>query len=505
MVPATVTPFLLALFALGVAEELATEEEEVATELTEVTTASPHRRFEYKYSFKGPHLVQEDGTVPFWLHTGNAIPGADRIRITPSLKSQKGSLWTKSKSTFGFWELEIAFRITGRGRLGADGLAVWFTEEQGLDGPVFGAADQWKGVGIFFDSFDNDGKKNNPSVSVIPNDGRLAYDHQNDGSTQASASCQRDFRNKPYPVRLKITYYQQTLTVLINNGFTPDRDDYEFCLRVTDIVLPSTGYFGISAATGGLADDHDVLSFLTFRLSEPGKELPTLDTEIPGNEREKYREEFERFRQDLERKKEEFQKEHPDIQGQPDELFESGTEQELRQILEGQNRLRLEIRRLAQRLDAIQEEQKRSLAELSEEVMRIGNASPAPEGRVSQQEMEKVGKNQEEIIRQVNELRNSVMEFLSRLGEARHPDSVAGASETTARLDDLREHLRLVKRDVERVIQQNMPPNEKTKRSDSPSCLSTAYFFGFVAAQTALLIAYGAYRTQQEAAAKKFF
>lgn len=31
----------------------------------------PHRRFEYKYSFKGPHLVQSDGTVPFWAHAGS--------------------------------------------------------------------------------------------------------------------------------------------------------------------------------------------------------------------------------------------------------------------------------------------------------------------------------------------------------------------------------------------------------------------------------------------------
>lgn len=36
--------------------------------------------------------------------------------------------------------------------------AVWFTTEQGLDGPVYGAADKWNGIGIFFDSFDNDGK-----------------------------------------------------------------------------------------------------------------------------------------------------------------------------------------------------------------------------------------------------------------------------------------------------------------------------------------------------------
>lgn len=36
--------------------------------------------------------------------------------------------------------------------------AIWYTENQGLEGPVFGAADMWNGVGIFFDSFDNDGK-----------------------------------------------------------------------------------------------------------------------------------------------------------------------------------------------------------------------------------------------------------------------------------------------------------------------------------------------------------
>ena len=32
--------------------------------------ALPHRRFEYKYSFKGPNLVQRDGSIPFWDHGG---------------------------------------------------------------------------------------------------------------------------------------------------------------------------------------------------------------------------------------------------------------------------------------------------------------------------------------------------------------------------------------------------------------------------------------------------
>lgn len=36
--------------------------------------------------------------------------------------------------------------------------AFWFTEQRGSEGPVFGSNDQWRGLGVFFDSFDNDGQ-----------------------------------------------------------------------------------------------------------------------------------------------------------------------------------------------------------------------------------------------------------------------------------------------------------------------------------------------------------
>ncbi|CAB1352031.1 unnamed protein product, partial [Coregonus sp. 'balchen'] len=296
---------------------------------------APNRRFEYKYSFKGPHLSQADGSIPFWVHSGNAIPSADQVRITPSLRSQKGSVWTKTTVNFDNWEAEVTFRVSGRGRMGADGLAIWFTTAQGLDGPVYGAADNWNGLGIFFDSFDNDGKKNNPAVLVVGNNGGLVYDHPNDGTTQALGTCLRDFRNKPYPVRAKITYYKKTLTVLINNGFTPDKDDYEFY-------------------------DHDVLSFLTFRLTEPGQELPPPEAEMPKEDKDKYQEEFENFQQELDKKKEDYQKEHPDVQGEPiEDMYESVNDREIRQVFEGQNRIHLEIKQLHRQLAMILDEQRR--------------------------------------------------------------------------------------------------------------------------------------------------
>ena len=67
----------------------------------------------------------------------------------------------------------------------------------------------------------------------MTNDGTLAYDHQKDGSTQQLAGCLRDFRNKPFPVRARITYYQNKLTVsepfLIYSSIYWDNSGLKIC------------------------------------------------------------------------------------------------------------------------------------------------------------------------------------------------------------------------------------------------------------------------------------
>ena len=57
-------------------------------------------------------------------------------------------------------------------------------------------------------------------LSSMVNDGTKAYDHQKDGSTQQLAGCLRDFRNKPFPVRAKIEFFKNTLTVMFHNGMS---------------------------------------------------------------------------------------------------------------------------------------------------------------------------------------------------------------------------------------------------------------------------------------------
>jgi hypothetical protein len=78
-------------------------------------------------------------------------------------------------------------------------LALWYTEEIGKEGPVFGSNDHWVGLGVFLDSFDNDGQQvldtlflevnislfltvnfrlqNNPYIGLFANNGSVSYDH----------------------------------------------------------------------------------------------------------------------------------------------------------------------------------------------------------------------------------------------------------------------------------------------------------------------------------------
>lgn len=330
----------------------------------------PHRRFEYKYSFKGPYLSQKDGTVPFWEYSGSSIASEDMVRITPSLRSKKGQIWTKHKTTFDWWEVEIMFRVNGKGRIGADGLAFWFTDQKYPEGPVFGSADHWRGLALFFDSFDNDNKGNNPYIMAMVNDGTKSYDHNTDGINQQMQGCLRDFRNKPFPVRAKIEYFKNVLTVSFHSGNTNNENDFELCLRSENVYLPQFGHFGISAATGGLADDHDVFKFLTYSLLPPSQ--VQANAGLSEADKQRFSQEYEQHKQKLEKQRDDYLKAHPEearkLEMESEKAIESEYDysvRELQQIFQGQSEVFENVKQMNRKLDEIIGRQERALSLIS--------------------------------------------------------------------------------------------------------------------------------------------
>ncbi|XP_071452215.1 protein ERGIC-53 isoform X2 [Hetaerina americana] len=482
---------------------------------------SPHKRFEYKYSFKPPYLAQRDTTVPFWEYGGNAIASEENVRIAPSLRSQKGGIWTKSKTDFDWWEVELVFRVTGRGRIGADGLAFWYTAEKGsYEGKVFGSSDKWLGLGIFFDSFDNDNKHNNPYISAVVNDGTKEFDHQNDGSTQLLAGCLRDFRNKPFPTRAKIEYYKNTLLVLFHNGMTNNEQDFEVCLRVENVFLPKNGYFGVTAATGGLADDHDALKFMTFSLrsQEDADKQPALSDE----EQRKLAQEYQDYQRKLELQKEEYRKEHPDdARGKEnqefDEWYETDQQRELRQIFSGQSQMFDVMKELSRKLDEVVGRQERTLSMLSSgQAVAPGGHQPPPPGQmpvidtIRRHEVDAVLANQREMIVTVRDVKAFMGEVHQRTASILQnqgkpvahvqPVGGGGAYDFQQLSNEFRDSLNSLKRDMSVVAN-----SQKGGCPPQQSCLSTTVFLVFLGIQLIILIGYYMYRDSKEAQAKKFF
>ncbi|XP_041355326.1 protein ERGIC-53-like [Gigantopelta aegis] len=480
----------------------------------------PKSRFEYKYSFKGPHLVQKDKSVPFWQYGGDAMAGDEGIRITPSLRSKKGWVWTKNVFESEHWQIDVVVRVQGRGRIGADGMAVWFTETPGTEGPVFGSNDNWKGLGIFLDSFDNDVQHNNPYIMAVVNDGTQSFDHTNDGVTQQLGGCLRDFRNKPFPIRLRVTYYKQALEVYINNGLNQNKDDFELCMRAENIILSKTGYFGVSAATGALADDHDVQAFITHSLLPPGEK----GAEMSEEERVKFEKEFEDYYKQLEQAKEEFQKQHPDRKPDPyeipdDKYFEGQNERELKQIFEGQNMIHNVIRDLNRKLDELLGRQEIVLSKVTSftqggQVVQQGGqqqqGQPLMLDTIKRHEVERVLNNQQEVMQQVRDIRH-VIDDVQQKATMIHNSGVQGGGGGGAGagnplvFHELKDGLKNVRNDISQLLSRPMSGQVQCPPVTGQSCITPVLFIVAVAAQVILTIGYMVYRQNKEAQAKKFY
>lgn len=487
--------------------------------------AQPHKRFEYKYSFKPPYLAQKDGTVPFFEYTGNAIASQESVRITPSLRSQKGSIWSKSATAFDWWEAEIHFRVTGRGRIGADGLAFWFARNKGVEGPVFGSNDKWDGLGVFFDSFDNDNKHNNPYIMAMGNDGTLLYDHQRDGTTQQLAGCLRDFRNKPYPVKAKIEFYNNILTVMFHNGMSNNDADFELCLRVENVVLPKAGYFGLSAATGGLADDHDVLKFSLSSLHASAQSSLAADEDAQN----KIKVEYEEYQKKLKDQKLKWAEENPEeakkLKGDDDdwEDWMSESDKEFQQILQGQNSMKGVVTELHRKFDEIIGRQERALSILT--AIQNGQyavgapaagggrqtAPPAVGGgggdTIRRDEVTAILANQREIVGASRDIKNFVADVHKQTGQLLQKGSAQPMDyEVGVSIKELKHELQSMKRDISGAAQKMAAGGaQKCPEVIMSNCVTTTMFIVLMVVQIIIMISFMMYRNNKEAQAKKFY
>ncbi|KAJ8654469.1 hypothetical protein O0I10_009910 [Lichtheimia ornata] len=240
------------------------------------------------------HIGGGDGGVPLRTHSismpyiddelqnrwfdfaGDAIINTNRhIRLTSNRQSQQGYLWSRLPLTASNFEIEFEFKVGGQaGHLYGDGFAMWLTKDRLSPGPVFGSKDNFNGLGIFFDTYDNERAHRHtfPYISAMLGDGFKSYDNDKDGRTTEFAGCAANFRSKSFPTKAKLTYYKNNYIQL--DVMWRDEDEWDQCFKTSDITLPDNIYLGFTAHTGEVTDNHDIIGITTKTLVPKAKEVP---------------------------------------------------------------------------------------------------------------------------------------------------------------------------------------------------------------------------------------
>jgi len=120
----------------------------------------------------------------------------------------QGRVWSRRNFKHHSWVMEFALKVTGHGD-GADtgaGIAFWITERREKPGELYGSEEKFKGLGVFFDTHDDDGKNDNPIIMAVQNDGTMEFNHEKDGQPNRFGGCRAKYRNRNSLVRVKIKF-----------------------------------------------------------------------------------------------------------------------------------------------------------------------------------------------------------------------------------------------------------------------------------------------------------
>ncbi|KAJ1653811.1 hypothetical protein IWQ61_006141 [Dispira simplex] len=247
---------LLAALALG------------ATSLTpadaETFTGDAKLRHDYKMGFKYPMDI--NGEIPYWRTYGSTVNKDYYIQLAPNVTNQQGSMWSTRTNIHANWVANFTFYIAGTHKYGSNGMALWYTANEGRSGNLYGNENPFKGLGLIFHTYNEHEHKPSPFVMAYINDGHTRIDVG--GTTHDHhmvGACFRDVRNThPHLVHARLTYDNHKLSLELDT--TQDGRKMIKCFEAPNVDLPIGYRFGFSAMSGEKPDNHDVNSFDLFEL-----------------------------------------------------------------------------------------------------------------------------------------------------------------------------------------------------------------------------------------------
>jgi len=231
--------------------------------------------------------------VPGFRASGVALVNENFLRLTPDRQSKRGGLWATTRlegDRAETWSATLRFRTSGQGqRLFGDGVAFWATTSaSAAPGELLGFTPSFKGFGVVLDTFVNSEPGHaHKDVQIVSSDGSgpVKLDDKPTG-------CDADFRywegRDDFTVAnhsaLRVRFAGGRVAVHIDARGT---GEWRACIADAPVRAPPgwarDGLFlGLTASTGDLADNHDVLSLGVAAEDEPAPPPPGLVGIAPG-------------------------------------------------------------------------------------------------------------------------------------------------------------------------------------------------------------------------------
>lgn len=231
--------------------------------------------------------------VPGFRASGVALVNENFLRLTPDRQSKRGGLWATAKlegDRAEAWSATLRFRTSGQGqRLFGDGVALWATTSaSAAPGELLGFSPTFRGFGVVLDTFVNSEPGHvHKDVQLVSSDGAgpVKLDDKPVG-------CDADFRywegRDDFTVAnhsaLRVRFAGGRVAVHIDARGT---GEWRACIADAPVKAPAgwarDGLFlGLTASTGDLADNHDVLSLGVWAEDEPAPPPPGLVGIAPG-------------------------------------------------------------------------------------------------------------------------------------------------------------------------------------------------------------------------------
>lgn len=221
-----------------------------------------------------PYLDSNTLRSPNWDFSGNMIVrGNDFIRLTSDKQHQVGNMFARMPVQAESFEMELTFHIhsAGSSGLSADGLAIWFIDAPSPIGDVFGAKNNFNGLAIFVDTYKNGKQGHFPYISAMLGDGKTRYDKWTDGMNTKLAGCTAKSVMNPAlgSTRMRIVHLKDGYLSVDLNYNPQNTNDWHNCFTLSDVKLPVVKYLGLTAESGELTENVDIIGNKLYALYQP--------------------------------------------------------------------------------------------------------------------------------------------------------------------------------------------------------------------------------------------